>query len=52
MKEQKKNNQNETVKDAERLLEEKDADMRTREYSGLFGALVTALLIVWTIFQL
>ena len=52
MKEKKKNNQNETVKDAERLLEEKDADMRTREYSGLFGALVTALLIVWTIFQL
>ncbi|MGI6704081.1 MAG: TRAP transporter permease [Clostridia bacterium] len=52
MKEQKKTNKNETAKDAQRLLEEKDADMRTREYSGFFSTLVTALLIVWTIFQL
>ena len=52
MKEKKKTNKKETAKDAQRLLEEKDADMRTREYSGFFSTLVTALLIVWTIFQL
>ncbi len=52
MKEQEKTNQNKIEKDAEKLLEEKDADMRTRVYSGSFSLLVTALLIVWTIFQL
>ena len=39
MKEQKKTNKNETAKDAQRLLEEKDADMRTRVYSGSFSLL-------------
>ena len=37
---------------AKRLLEEKDADARTRSYNGFFGILLTALLVVWTVFQI
>ena len=39
-------------KEAQRLLEEKDADMRTRNYHGFLNKALTGLLIIWTIFQL
>lgn len=37
---------------AQKLLEEKEADSRTRIYSGPAGSLITILLIIWTVFQL
>lgn len=39
-------------KKAQRLLEEKDADMRTRNYDGIFNKALTVLLVIWAIFQL
>ena len=39
-------------REAQRLLEEKDADMRTRNYDGIFDKILTTLLVIWTIFQL
>jgi TRAP transporter 4TM/12TM fusion protein len=52
MGEKEKKNLNETEKDAQKLLEEKDADMRVRSYNGLLNTAVIILLIGWTIFQL
>src|SRR5690554_3623867 len=52
MKEQKKTNQDKIERDAKKLLEQKDADMRTRKYSGFLGTAVMVLLIGWTVFQL
>lgn len=37
---------------ARRLLEEKDADARTRSYNGFFGILLTVLLTFWAVFQI
>lgn len=39
-------------KKAHDLLEEKEADSRMRSYSNPFGKMVTALLCIWTVFQL
>ena len=52
MSEQEKKALNEIEKDAQKLLEEKDADMRIRNYYGFFSIGLTILLIGWTIFQL
>lgn len=52
MNEQEKKDLNEIEKDAQKLLEEKDADMRIRNYKGFSGIGVVILLIGWTIFQL
>ena len=35
-----------------KLLEEKEAESRTRSYSGPAGTAITILLCVWTVFQL
>ena len=37
---------------AQKLLEEKEAESRTRSYSGPVGTAITILLCVWTVFQL
>ncbi|MBQ9565521.1 MAG: TRAP transporter permease [Synergistaceae bacterium] len=37
---------------ARQLLEEKDAESRTRNYQGPLGGLMTALLCLWALFQL
>lgn len=37
---------------ARRLLEENDADARTRSYNGFFGVLLTVLLTFWAVFQI
>ncbi|MEJ8728285.1 Neu5Ac permease [uncultured Flavonifractor sp.] len=37
---------------AQKLLEEKEAESRTRSYSGPAGTAITILLCVWTVFQL
>lgn len=37
---------------AQRLLEEKEADSRTRKYVGPLDVAITVLLCVWTVFQL
>ncbi len=37
---------------AQKLLEEKEAESRTRTYTGPMGAAVTVLLCLWTVFQL
>ncbi len=37
---------------AQALLEEKEADSRTRTYSGPMGAAITAALCLWAVFQL
>lgn len=37
---------------AQKLLEEKEADSRTRTYTGPMGVAVTVLLCLWTVFQL
>ncbi len=37
---------------AQQLVEEKDADSRTRLYTGAMDKVVTLLLVVWTVFQL
>ena len=37
---------------AQQLLEEKEAESRTRTYTGPMGTAVTVLLCVWTAFQL
>ena len=37
---------------AQELLEEKEADSRTRTYTGPMGKALTVLLCVWTVFQL
>lgn len=37
---------------AQKLLEEKEAESRTRTYTGPVGAAVTVLLCLWTVFQL
>lgn len=37
---------------AQQLLEEKDSEARTRSYTGPFDKAVTALLVIWTIFQI
>lgn len=39
-------------KEAQKLLEEKDADMRMRSYDGFFNWSIVILLVAWTIFQL
>lgn len=39
-------------KKAQELLEEKDAESRTRIYSGPMGTAITVLLCIWTVFQL
>ncbi len=39
-------------KKAQALLEEKEAESRTRTYSGPMGTAVTVLLCIWTVFQL
>ncbi len=39
-------------KKAQALLEEKEAESRTRTYTGPMGTAVTVLLCVWTVFQL
>ncbi|AKL94686.1 TRAP transporter 4TM/12TM fusion protein [Clostridium aceticum] len=43
---------NEIEKDAQELLEEKDADMRIRNYDGFLSIGVVILLVGWTAFQL
>src|SRR5690625_4229340 len=40
------------AKDTEQLLQEKDTEMRFRTYAGKFGIAVTAIAIIWSIFQL
>ena len=37
---------------AQKLLEEKDTDSRTRTYSGPMGKIITVLLCIWVGFQL
>ena len=37
---------------AQQLLEEKEAESRTRTYTGPAGTAVTILLCLWTVFQL
>jgi TRAP-type uncharacterized transport system fused permease subunit len=37
---------------AQKLLEEKDADMRTRIYHGSFAKIFSALLVFWACFQI
>ena len=37
---------------AQQLLEEKEAESRTRTYTGPMGTAVTILLCIWTVFQL
>lgn len=37
---------------AQKLLEEKEAESRTRTYTGPMGVAVTVLLCLWTVFQL
>ena len=37
---------------AQKLLEEKEAESRTRSYYGPAGTAITILLCVWTVFQL
>ena len=37
---------------AQKLLEEKDSESRTRTYTGPMGTAVTILLCIWTVFQL
>ena len=37
---------------AQKLVEEKDADSRTRVYAGPMETVLTAVLIVWAIFQI
>lgn len=37
---------------AQKLLEEKDSDSRTRVYTGISGKLLTVLLCAWAVFQL
>ncbi len=41
-----------TAETAQKLLEEKDTDSRTRTYSGAMGKIITVLLCVWVGFQL
>ncbi|MDR3259015.1 MAG: TRAP transporter permease [Fusobacteriaceae bacterium] len=36
---------------AQKLLEEKDADARTRSYSGIFDKILIGFLVVWAVFQ-
>ncbi len=48
-----KNLQTEALEEkARKLLEEKEAESRTRTYTGPMGPAVTILLCVWTVFQL
>ena len=43
----------ETVEErAQKLLEEKEAEARTRSYDGIFGGLLVILLTGWAVFQL
>lgn len=43
----------ETVEErAQKLLEEKEAEARTRSYDGIFGGLLVVLLTGWAVFQL
>lgn len=37
---------------AQKLLEEKEAESRTRTYEGVMGTILTVLLCIWTVFQL
>lgn len=37
---------------AQKLLEEKDSESRTRTYTGPMGTAITVLLCIWTVFQL
>lgn len=37
---------------AQKLLEEKEAESRTRTYTGAMGTAVSVLLCIWTVFQL
>lgn len=37
---------------AQKLLEEKEAEARTRSYDGIFGGLLVILLMGWAVFQL
>lgn len=49
---QNSNEQTASEAKARELLEEKEADSRTRIYSGPTGTIITVLLIIWTLFQL
>lgn len=42
----------EEEKEAQRLLEENDADMRLRDYRGKMAKGIMVLLVAWTVFQL
>lgn len=48
---QEKLTQSEIDSKAQRLVEEKDADSRTRVYTGAMDKVLTAVLVVWAIFQ-
>ena len=52
MKEEEIKDLSEIEENAQRLLEEKDADMRLRSYDGFFNKGIMVLLAAWTIFQL
>ncbi|AOY77908.1 TRAP transporter permease [Clostridium formicaceticum] len=52
MSQQENKDFNQIEKEAQELLEEKDADMRIRNYDGFLSIGVVILLIGWTIFQL
>lgn len=52
MKEEEIKELSEIEKDAQKLLEEKDADMRIRSYDGFLNMGIMILLGFWTIFQL
>ena len=44
--------QSDVEKKAQELLEEKEAESRTRTYVGPLGTILTVLLCGWTLFQL
>ena len=52
MKEEEIKDLSEIEENAQKLLEEKDADMRLRSYDGFFNKGIMVLLAAWTIFQL
>lgn len=52
MEEKREDGQTQEERRAQELLEEKEAESRTRTYSGPMGTLITVLLCLWTVFQL
>ena len=44
--------QEELERKAQKLLEEKDSESRTRTYTGPMGKVITVLLCAWTLFQI